>query len=727
MVAAMMRRVTASLAVLLSFALPAMAQDFTAIDTSDEGGCTQIHLRLRDAVTYAGASLSGNGGAISIPVEILAAHGDQITAGKNPPIDTANSAGLQSVVLSRSASNSGTITITLAQPVGYRIVMDAETRHIRIDVAKTGTGQACTTGPIDAGAPKDQATDPLAKAFTAVSEGRNEEAIKLLAPLLSSQVASERQKAMELSGLALERVGRSQEARSQYESYLQLYPRDENTARIKQLLNDLVDAMKASPVIVDGKEDLPATLQPKSSDAQNASLADNSASLRGTIAPESTLRSMRKIKEAEIDPEKWKWTKYGSLGQAYYRDDAFDEADGHKLVESEIISNVSAELKGENQRTAISMRVDALNRQDIGINGNERTTSISTFYADILDKQSELSARLGRQLRNDSGIFGRFDGLSAAWKPNKKVKLGIAAGSPVYERDQLPFADSRYFFAANAVYHEPDSPWSGELYAIEQRVGSIVDRRAVGTELSFEAKDIAAYAGLDFDINQGKATGAFLSGNWQANEQTVLTASLDYRTQPFLLTSNALAGQEQDKLPSLVNLLGEKQVLLLANDRTADAVTAALGLSYTFNEQWQLAIDALWSDVSGTPASGGVDELPELANDIYASGFLYGNGIILADDSFGLGLTYTHGETSSRFGTDLSWRFPVDDKLRISSRIRASITTKDSAAIYSIAPSIGARYRIDRNWLLESELGVALRSDETPAELQAFVGYRYEF
>lgn len=696
----------------------------TSLQVTEDGNCEQIHLRLNEAANFAGATQSGTSAIVEIPIEILAGDTPTLPTAEILPVPADNAAGVKTIGFLRNAGQTPAIAIRFNAAVNYRIIMDAETRHIRVDVSKSGSTAACNTGQAAVGSITQQPpAGPLAQASTAIAAGLHEEALKLLAPLIVSLAGNDKQKAMELNGLALERLGRLDDAKLQYEATLALFPSHESSGRIRQRLADVVDALNAAAIDDAAKGDLPRELQ--GGDKANESLADNSGALRGTIAPESTLRSMRKIKDPVVDPDAWTWTKYGLAGQAYYRDDQL--GDDHELVESEVISNVSVAFKGENQKRVVSLRVDALNRQDLGINGNERKNSVATFYADVLDKPSGASARIGRQVRNDGGIFGRFDGVSMTYKANQALDLLIAAGSPVYDRGALPFEDEMYFFSASGVYEFPDSPWSSEVYVIEQRAGSIVDRRAIGSELRYETDDLSGYTGIDFDFNQNKVSSAFISANWQANDRLALNASLDFRTQPFLLTSNALSGQELDRLPSLVNLLGEKQVLILAKDRTADAVTAALGISYTFSDTWQMSFDALWSDVSGMPASGGIDEIPELANDIYVGAYLNGTSILKTGDTLGLGLTYSHGERRSKIGADISWRFPVDEALRLTTRLRTTVTTRNGDAIYSITPSIGARYRIDKHWLLESELGVTLQNGEMPAELQAFAGYRYEF
>jgi hypothetical protein len=399
----------------------------------------------------------------------------------------------------------------------------------------------------------------------------------------------------------------------------------------------------------------------------------------------------------------------------------------HEVDASRIISGASVQLDGQNEDWAVEARIDALNQTDIGLGDNETKTSLSTAYLNVEHKDSSVVARLGRQSRNDAGIFGRFDGVWLGFEAGKQVDFGLAAGSPVYFRDQLPFEDDVFFLSARATYNVPKSHWFADVYAIEQRAGRIVDRRAIGAELRYETRYLAAYVGGDFDIYQRKASGAYVSANWQMNDWVGLNASLDYRTTPFLLTSNALSGQNENKLPSLVRLLGESQVLSLAEDRTADAITATLGASYRLSDQWQLSFDALWMDVSGTPESGGVSEVNSAGADIYASVYAYGSGIFDLADSGGAGMSVMHNDRLSRITADVFWRYPLNDNLLLSPRIKTSVRISDSEISLKIMPSIGARYRVSKNWLLESEFGLTFDSQDNETEIQSLIGYRYEF
>ncbi len=704
----------------------------TAIEFTTEGSCNQIHLRLRDVASFDGTKNFGAGETIVIPVSLLTGTDASTFSPETLRPTTGNVAGVRSVEIAMASEDAQIITIRLAKTAGYRIIMDAETRHIRVDITKPDETSDCNptqTARNEAGS-KD--SNSIMQARIGVAAGKYEVAIGLLSKSLTSSDIVEKQAARELTGVALERAGHLVEAKNQYEQFLTDEPQGEARTRVAQRLADLVLAISSSNLAIDDKGDLPSEVDNVDLKRANSLLTDNSGALRGTIVSDTSLRTLRNIKDAAVDPDKWTWSNYGSLGQTFYRDDVFSSGNRNNPNQSEVISNGSVHFKGENQQTTITMRADALNRVDIGMDdGDDILTSIGTFYADVLDKPSGLSARLGRQMRADAGIFGRFDGLSLGWKANDMIDVGLAAGSPVYAREQLPFEDGRYFYGASAVFRLPDTDWSAEIYAIEQRANGILDRRAIGTELRYQAESVAAFAGVDFDTNQKRVASAFLSGNWQFNDRTTFSASLDYRTQPFLLTSNALAGQLSEKLPSLVNLLGEKQVVLLADDRTADATTAAFGMTYRFSDQWQAAFDTLWSDVSGTPASGGVDATLDIGSDVYVGGYLYGSDVFVEDDTVGIGITYADNASRSKLGADLSFRYPASEDLRISPRLRAGMTTKKDDVIYAISPSIGARYRIDRHWLLESEFGVTFSYGSAEAdqsvEVQAVIGYRYEF
>jgi hypothetical protein len=223
--------------------------------------------------------------------------------------------------------------------------------------------------------------------------------------------------------------------------------------------------------------------------------------------------------------------------------------------------------------------------------------------------------------------------------------------------------------------------------------------------------------------------------NWRPREGTSIYGSVDFRRVPFLVTSNALMGQAEDDLQSLVDIFGEDSVYELAVDRTATAKTANLGVSQQINKDWQVSLDGTIADYSGTPASGGVDAIPDPGVEYYASLQASGSNVFLKDDTLNLGLRYSRSDSSNFYMADAYYRFLVNEDWRLSPRLRFSLRdsrTSDQLQ-YLISGSVASRYKINKNWSFEAEAGarwediVTTLSDTRSINLLATAGYRYEF
>ncbi len=612
-----------------------------SVDVAQEGPCLQTHIRLTTPVRGTTVVPDGAATEIVIPIEAIGIGSSGSGSLEGP---TGNIAGLKRVAV-ETATDGSRLRIVFEKMVSYHLVMDAETRHLRIDTSNQGAGGCGRSSPANPGP-------------TPVNEQSTDD-----------------------------------------------------------------------PVTKAGADPLP-NAPAKIGTGQSAALIDNSLALRETIDPDTSLRTLQGPRASRSEPAKVGWTVTGGASQSYYRDDLFTGS--HVVADSRLISGISIEATRENLDWAAETRLDAQQQTDIGMPAGLAKSSLSTAYLELKHKRSKTVARVGRQTRDDGGIFGRFDGAWLGIEATDRLGFGLAAGSPVYARDQTPFADDVAFLSARASYALRPSILFADVYAIEQHAGSAIDRRALGAELRHETRDLAAYAGADFDIYQNRWSSAYASANWQASDRLAVNAGLDYRTTPFLLTSNALSGQNEDKLPSLVRLLGETQVLTLAGDRTADAVTASLGLSYQMSERWQVTLDGLLMDARGTQASGGTIAAPGSGPDLFVSAYAYRDQLFAPNGSGGLGLSVSHNERMSRISGDVFVRYPLNDKLTLAPRLRASVMPGTDGTGVKIAPSLGARYRFDTHWQLETELGVSFdnsrtTTSETTTETQAFVGYRYVF
>jgi hypothetical protein len=599
-----------------------------SVDVTQDGACVQTHIRLNGAVRGTSAIADDTANEIVIPVETIGT-GPAVSGVLDGPAD--NIAGLKNVVF-ETGSDGSRLRIVFSKTVSYHLVMEAETRHLRID-ANNGTAGGCT---------------------------------------VSSQSSPLRQPT-----------------------------RADNTPA------------SADPVAVAAGDALPSA-PAKGGDGRSAALIDNSSALRGSIDPDTSLKSLRGS-TLDADPVGAGWSVSGGVSQGYYRDDLFTGA--HAVEDSRLISTFGVQAKAENLDWAAAARLDALQQTGIGLPDNRAKTSLSTAYLELKHKRSRSVARLGRQSRDDGGIFGRFDGAWLGLEATDRLGFGLAAGSPVYARNKTPFADDIAFLSARATYALRPSILFADIYAIEQHAGAAIDRRALGAEIRHETQDLSANAGADYDIHLDRWSSAYASANWQANERLSFNAALDYRTTPFLLTSNALVGQDEDKLPSLVRLLGENHVLALAGAQTSDAVTASAGLSYQLSQRWHVTLDGLLMDARGTITS------PDTGADMFVSAYAYGDQLIMPNGSGGAGLSFAQNQRMSKISSDIFLKYPLTDKLTLSPRLRASLK-RMTGNEFKLTPSLGARYWLDKHWRLDSELGVSIASS---TETQAFIGYSYEF
>lgn len=81
---------------------------------------------------------------------------------------------------------------------------------------------------------------------------------------------------------------------------------------------------------------------------------------------------------------------------------------------------------------------------------------------------------------------------------------------------------------------------------------------------------------------------------------------------------------------------------------------------------------------------------------------------------------------------DASLRYPINDKLRIGPRIRFSYTDSKSPS-YLIMPSVSTRYKFNKSWSFDTDVGARWLETISPlnpssnVDFVASAGYRFEF
>lgn len=769
------RALAAALMIALVFwiALPArgMAQGtldqfLAGVSVSAAGKCSQIDIRFNRAASYSGHAPTKSGTNLVVRLTPLGTEQtpdeQKIPLKESANVPAGNAADLKSVSFDATTAGGPVIRLAFGHTVNFRIVMGNDSRVLRIDTADDANAAKCLN--VAASAPTPETKSETAtkvetpavskdlvgdgkKALTAKDYGR---AIALFTKAVSEGDAATKKEAQEYLGLARERAGQLAHAKAEYKTYLKLYPDGEGAARVKQRLEGVVAAQQDAAEEQFAKRNL----------SKAEKIAEQKTTESGTKKPEgnsvagvdnmvnqpiSNQRTKRNLGEEPVDPDAWTVNKNASISQYYYRDDSFSSADilkgsmgTHETVQNELISSGDFFLQAENQTYELGLRGAAFNEKGFGTQSDVFESNISTIYMDAKHKPSGLFTRLGRQSRSTGGVFGRFDGVNAGIEINKDLKFQGVLGSPVFSRDAKPFADDRLFYGASIDYTFPNQEWATSAYLIQQTVDGVVDRRALGAEVRYAGKEMFAYSGLDYDIYYGEINNAYISATWNYMEGGSIYGTVDYRHVPFLLTSNSLMGQGIDDLPSLVDLLGTDDVVQLAEDRTASARSATLGATYPLTDQWQIAIDATIADYSGTPASVAptpIDAIPNPGIEFYGSAQLTGTSVFTENDSLGFGLRYSENDSTRLYLADTSYRYPVNEKLRINSRFRTSVRdskTADSQQLL-LMPTIGLRYRLDNNWNFEIEGGArweqtwAAAGNDENLDLLLNIGYRYEF
>ena len=192
---------------------------------------------------------------------------------------------------------------------------------------------------------------------------------------------------------------------------------------------------------------------------------------------------------------------------------------------------------------------------------------------------------------------------------------------------------------------------------------------------------------------------------------------------PFLTTRNAIIGQQVNTVRELFDTYSEGQIRRLARNRTADERAASGGLSLALTERLQFKAETSYLEYSATVASGGVDATPASGPRLSWGGHLQGSGYFKAGNIFLVG--YRHDETQS-IDTDTAWfdiRYPVSERLRLQTRLSASLRVSDQNAAGDIEhlvfnPMVRLQYASDRRWRIDLEAGSQWSNHEFPTALQ---------
>ena len=520
----------------------------------------------------------------------------------------------------------------------------------------------------------------LAQAQSAFDGGDYSGATESLNKLLNLPPNGSSRKAQELAGLARLNAGDKVRAAAEFELFLKLYPSGDDSDRVRQLLASLPAIGPVTESSAKVAAEATSTISGSfstyyyggKSDTRSQDFLDSPLAGLPVLQSDSSLSSTdQKQLQTSFDMN-WR-----------YRDDAKDM----RFVVRDSLTHDY--LKGRNK---------------------ER---LSALYVDYRSLALGSNLRVGRQSPSGGGVMYRFDGIQAGYKFAPKWKVNGVVGKP---SDDL--LDTRRTFYGLSIDAEAlTKALSGSVYAIEQVIDGVTDRRGVGTEVRYFKGGVSANGQLDYDPMLRKVNIAAFQSYWQYSDDIALNAMLDRRTTPFLSLGNVLFFQDPNlttPAKRISELLGTTPIETLRDE--VKALTAyqnqfRVGGTKVLTPKWQVGADFSLTSV---------DEIKPVAlllpNGQAATGNLWnistqliGTNLYSARDTHVFNVSFLGGPLYH--GTLLTYNnlTSLDDKWQVEPSMKyysqsgtTGITGSNSNTLWG--GGIRVTYRIRSQVSLESEL-----------------------
>jgi hypothetical protein len=467
-----------------------------------------------------------------------------------------------------------------------------------------------------------QATPLLERARAALASRQNEDAVTALNQLLLLPPNASSQQAQELAGVAWERLGNVDRARTEYELYIRLYPQGEGADRVRQRLA----ALTGEPV------------------ATTAAAGQAASGAEPSVAKPSGARNRYS----------------GNVAQYYYGGKArtqslvnlpagIDQSTLSRTTESAIVTSVDvgARFEGTDSDTRGVLR--GTNSINLG-SASHAQSLLSAAYVDYKRNESGLSLRVGRQSAISGGLLGLFDGASLTYPVTQAWKFDLMGGAP---SNPLVNAPQERMGAAMVEADGILEHWGGDAYVIDQTTQGITNRRALGVELRYSDDTFSTYTLLDYDVLFHKLNAFSLQGSAQVPGQTTLTLLVDSRNAPSLDLTNALISTGATSLKQLLQTQSLAEVHADALATTARARQALLSAAHPINQNWQLAVDLRYSEVGATPAVGNFEAMAATGAQYGATLQVTGSNLYSKHDISNFNLSLLHAPTFT--GTQASY------------------------------------------------------------------------
>lgn len=515
-------------------------------------------------------------------------------------------------------------------------------------------------------------------------------AIPLLTKLVEQPEFAQRAEAQELLALSRERSGQLAHAKAEYEEYLLRYPQGGAADRVRKRLRSLGLATRQTAAA-----------------AGPGPGGDDSA-----------------------------WKVFGGFSQ-YYRFDStrFSNAASSDsfTTQNALLNDVGIVARRRGERFDFSTRVSAGYSLDLMSEGPGDQTRVTTFFAEVTDREKDWTLRAGRQSGNTGGLYGTYDGIHAGYQLRPKVRLNANFGYPV-ESTRRGTNTNRKFYGISADLGTFANAWDLSVYTLWQDYFGVKDRQALGAEVRYFKPGITVVGLIDYDLHFNELNGAMLLGTFSLPDKWTLNVNADRRKSPGLATGNAIIGQPFTRFDKMFGSYSTAELEQLARDRTAEAETYTVSVSRPIGERWQASLDVSSIKVSATPESGGVESTPEMGPETAVAAQAVGYGVFGRGDVTSIGAQYRSGDTIESASLGVNSQFPIGEKWRVGPRVRVDHNKfqTDGSSEVVVTPGLRAELRVKR-FSVEFEGGAEIGSRKLPGSKQdtsryyLSLGYRYDF
>jgi len=526
----------------------------------------------------------------------------------------------------------------------------------------------------------EEQTALFTEARAALLRGEHADAISAYTRLLEAPDASRHPEARELLGVALEKSGRADRARAEYRAWLRDYGTSADAARVRQRLATITVA----------NQPVQAVSAPRP-DPRPAARNDG-------------------------------WTLAGGLSQFYLRGVSLGADSRPDVVaESALLSQAQFAARRRGQRFDLEARGNVGLLYDFEDEDEAIQVYVSSAWIDVADTETDFDLRIGRQHLPRSGVLTRFDGIDVGYRLRPDLKLKVTTGLPIDTPRFRATADS-YFYGASVDAEGLLDLIDVSAFAMEQRIGGLLDRRAVGGEARYRNRRLNVVGLIDYDPSFNLLNTAGVTAVYQAHDRLTLHGRWRGGAAPFLTTRNALIGQPFDTVRELEAFYSEGQIRRLARNRTAEERAGAVGLSAALTPRLQFEADFSYLEYGATVASGGVDAYPGTGPQYSWSANLIGSGFLDAASTFIAG--YRHDERRS-IDDDTLWfdfRLPIGDRFRLQTRLEATRRVENQNSAGDVVQWLGRPvlrlwYAAARRFRLELEVGGQLSERDFPPPL----------